>query len=340
MPGLIATSRAPYLWRMKHVTILVPETAIAAAVLDPQYLFAAVNQFSISAGAPAPFEVTLAGNSRDVSLLNGQVHIQPQQLLEDIRHTDLIIIPALSGDMKAAVAQNEAMLPWIVRQYQAGAEVASLCVGAFLLAATGLMDGKQCSTHWMFAPIFRDMYPEVILTEDRIITAQHRLYSSGGAHAYWNLLLYLVEKYTSREMAVLASKFFVLQQGPQTQSPFVIFKGQKDHGDHSIVAIQEYIEKNYAEKLSVDGLAELCGAGRRTFERRFKKATGNTVLEYLQRVRMEAAKKALELGHASIKEVMYQVGYADHKAFRDIFKKMTGMTPGDYRSKFIGLQEV
>src|SRR5690606_33765133 len=202
---------------------------------------------------------------------------------------DLIIIPALSGSIEHSLKLNADFIPWIVQHFKSGTEVASLCLGAFLLASTGLMDGKSCSTHWLFANEFRTMFPEVNLVDDKLITDENGLYSSGGANSYWNLLLYLVEKYTNREMAIMASKFFLLDIGRNSQSPFVMFRGQKEHGDPDILQAQEFIEAHYATKFTVDELAAQYGIGRRTFERRFKKATANTVVEYIQRVKIEAA---------------------------------------------------
>ncbi len=319
---------------MKNVIILVPETAVPAAIVDPRYMFTAVNEFYKAAGHQPFFNVRLAGLTSSVQLSEGLVTIHPDLLLKDVKKADLVIIPALSGSMAAALEKNAAFMPWIIDQYKSGAEVASLCVGAFLLASTGLLDGKACSTHWLFANDFRDMFPQVQLTHDRIITEQNGLYSSGGATAYWNLLLYLVEKYTSREMSVMAAKFFLLEMGREWQSPFMIFKGQKDHEDLEIVKAQEFIEKNYMSRLTVDDLSGKFGIGRRTFERRFKKATANTVIEYIQRVKIEAAKKQLESGRKTVNEVMYAVGYTDTKAFRDVFKKVVGMSPIDYRHKY------
>lgn len=321
---------------MKHISILVPETAVPAAIVDPRYMFAAVNEFFRSAGHRPFFDVHLVGMTSEVRLNDGLIAVHPDVLLDDVQKTDLIIIPAISGDVKKAIDQNKALLPWITQQYKQGAEVASLCIGAFLLASTGLMNGKNCSTHWLFANDFRNMFPEVQLVHERVITDQNGLYSSGGASSYWNLLLYLVEKYTTREMAIMASKFFLLDINRQSQSPFAMFKGQKTHEDIEILKAQEYIEQHFRSRLTVDELADRFNIGRRTFERRFKKATSNTVIEYIQRVKIESAKQQLESGRKTVHEVMYDVGYTDTKAFRDVFKKITGMSPVDYRSKYQG----
>lgn len=319
---------------MKNIAIIVPYTAVIEAVADPRYIFTAVNEFLKSEEQPPLFNVQLVGLTKEVKLADGIFSIHTDATIRNARKPDLIIIPALSGDLEAAIRQNQDFVPWITEQYQQGAEVASLCLGAFLLASTGLLNGKSCSTHWLFANEFRRQFPDVTLVDDKIITEQKGIYSSGGANSYWNLLLHLIEKYTSRQMAILAAKFFVLDIGRSSQSPFSMFKGQKLHNDPEIAAVQEFIEQNYQEKITVEDLCDKFGIGRRTFERRFKKATNNTVVEYMQRVKIEAAKKELETGRKTVSEVMYEVGYNDTKAFRDVFKKITSMSPVDYRNKY------
>jgi transcriptional regulator GlxA family with amidase domain len=319
---------------MKTVSILVPETAVLAAITDPRYMFTAVNEFLKAQGKPPLFQVQLVGQRKEVQLNDGTFSVHADVTLEEASQSDLIIVPAISGDFHYAMEANKAFVPWIIRQHQNGAEVASLCIGAFLLASTGLLNGKYCSTHWLFAHQFRTMFPEVILVDDKIITEQNGIYSSGGASSYWNLLLHLVEKYVNREISILAAKYFALDIGRNSQSSFVIFKGQKDHGDEAVIKSQEYIETHYQDKIQVEELADLVRLGRRTFERRFKKATTNSVVEYIQRVKIEAVKKQLESSHKTVSELMYEVGYTDTKAFRDVFKKVTGISPIDYRNKY------
>jgi len=319
---------------MLQVSILVPENAVMQAIADPQYLFTAVNQFLAVAGKKPLFHVQLVGLKKQVKINDGLFSINTSHLLKEVRKTDLVIIPALFGDMKTAIASNKKALPWINEQYQNGAEVASLCVGAFLLASTGLLDGKKCSTHWGFQNEFREMFPDVEVVEGSIITEEHRIYSSGGANSYWNLLLHLVEKYTDRETAILASKYFAIDIDRESQTTFSMFQGQKNHTDDAVRKAQEYIEKHFQEKISVDDLTELVSVGRRSFERRFKQATSNTVLEYIQRIKVEAAKRSFENSRKNMNEVMFDVGYTDTKAFRSVFKKVTGLTPIEYRNKY------
>jgi len=203
-----------------------------------------------------------------------------------------------------------------------------------MLAASGLLNGKTCSTHWAVADIFRHQFPEVNLQTDQLITDEQGIYTNGGAYSFLNLMLYLVEKYFDRQTAIFCSKVFQIEMDRQSQATFAIFTGQKQHGDDMVIKAQAYIEKNMQEKISVEQLAALFAVGRRNFDRRFIKATGNTPLEYLQRVKIETAKKAFETSRKNINEVMYEVGYSDIKAFREVFRKITGMSPLEYRARY------
>lgn len=319
---------------MKNVSILVAETAVMEAVADPRYLFTAANQFLEAFGRQPLFDVYFVGQTKDVKLQGGLYTVHADKTLDEVEKTDLIIVPALSGDMKTAVESNQEAVRWIISHHKKGTEVASLCLGAFLLASTGLLQGKQCSTHWAFANEFRTMFPEVELADGKIITEEQGIYTSGGANSYWNLLLYLLEKYTDRDTAILAAKYFAIDIDRKSQSAFMMFNGQKDHSDEEIKKAQQYIEENFTEKITIEQLADIAAISRRSFERRFKNATNNTVVEYIQRVKIEAAKRSFELSRKNITEVMYDVGYTDTKSFRTIFKRITGLTPVEYRNKY------
>ncbi len=319
---------------MKTVNILVPESSVMQAIAGPQYLFSAINQFLGTSGKQPLFKVQLVGTKKEVKLNGGLFSVHTDALLKDVKKTDLLIIPPLFGDMKTAIELNKKTLPWINEQYKKGAELASLCVGAFLLASTGLLNGKKCSTHWGFQNEFREMFPEVELMDGSIITEEQGIYSSGGANSYWNLLLHLVEKYTDRETAILASKYFAIDIDRESQTAFTMFQGQKNHADLEIKKAQILIEKHVRDKISVDELAEKVSIGRRSFERRFKQATNNTVLEYIMRIKVEAAKRSFESSRKNMNEVMVDVGYTDAKSFRNVFKKITGLTPVEYRNKY------
>jgi transcriptional regulator GlxA family with amidase domain len=293
-----------------------------------------VNEHLAKSGKAPIFEIQLVGLQKDTTIKKGLFKIYPDVLIREISHTDLIIIPAVHGDFEKILSANEDMLSWIVTQYKEGASVASLCIGAFLLAQTGLLKGRNCTTHWEFANDFRRMFPNINLLENKIITDEKDIYTSGGAYSWLNLILYLIEKYAGRDMAITCSKGFEIDIHRNNQSPFIIFSGQKDHEDEDIIKVQNFIEANIQSKIPVGELANMLSLGRRNLERRFKKATGNTVMEYVQRVKIEAVKKSLESSRLNVNEAMNRVGYTDAKAFRIIFKKVTGFSPLQYRSRY------
>jgi len=293
-----------------------------------------VNDWHAQIGREPLFDIQLVGVDKHTAQLDGLFSVKPNVMLDEVQKTDLIIIPAIHGDFEENRQRNLEFIPWIIRQYEQGAEVVSLCVASFLLASTGLLDGKHCSTHWQFANQFRALFPNAILQDEKILTESDGIYTSGGAYSFTNLILYLIEKHAGRDIAVMAAKGFMIDLDRNSQSPFMIFSGQKNHKDENILKAQAYIEQNFKEKIAVDDLCDNLALSRRTFERRFKKATANTVWEYLQRVKVEAAKKELELGRKTVSEIMYEVGYSDPKAFRDVFRKVTSMTPLDYLNKY------
>lgn len=320
---------------MRHISILVPEGDSSLSNLEATYkMFNMSNDQFRQLGKPCLFDVNLVGMTKDSKVSNGLFSITPDKTIDEVQSTDLIIIPAIHGNTEQVLESNAPFIPWMISHYNRGAELASLCIGAFLLAKTGLLNGKQCATHWLMASDFRRMYPEVQLVDDKIITDDQGLYTSGGAYSSLNLNLYLIEKYAGRSMSVLHSKIFEIDIDRQSQSPFIIFNGQKSHNDEAVLRAQEYIELQYSDKLSVDELAEMAATSRRSFERRFKQATNNTILEYIQRVRVESAKRNFETSRKSVSEVMFDAGYSDSKAFRSVFKRITGLTPVEYKKKY------
>jgi transcriptional regulator GlxA family with amidase domain len=320
---------------MKHVSLLIPVGDSSLSNLEATYkMFTMANDTLEKMGQSPLFSLQLVGLDKQARLSNGIFSVTPDTTIDEVETTDLVIIPAIHGAYQQVVEANQTFVPWIVRQYKQGAEVASLCIGAFLLASTGLLAGRKCATHWLAAAEFRKMFPAINLVDDKIITNENGIYTSGGAYSSLNLNLYLIEKFAGRDMAILHSKIFEIDIDRDSQSPFIIFQGQKEHHDETVKRAQEFIEQGYQEKITVEKLCGQYAIGRRTFERRFKKATHNTVVEYIQRVRMEAAKKDLEKGRKTVSEVMFDVGYTDAKAFRDVFGRYAGMSPANYRARY------
>ena len=323
---------------MKHLSILIPKgKAIVDTIIGSMNLFQMANNFHKKEGMSSQglFQIDLIGVTPETHAFNHFFNVTPTKTLDETSKTDLIIVPGLVGDLKEQIRINYPMVDWIRNQrIKHGSEVASLCRGAFLLAETGLMNGRSCATHWLTHDLFRQMFPEVQLMPEKVINEDNGIYSSGGAYSFLNLLIYLIEKYYGRETAIWCSKVAEIEFDRTDQNQFVVFNGQKEHADHSIKEVQEYIEQHYSEKLNVEVLADRIATSSRNFVRRFKKATHNTPIEYIQRVRIEAAKKRLESTTMTILQVMVGSGYNDDKTFRTLFKRYTGLTPLEYRKKY------
>ena len=321
--------------QLKHLTIIVPDGQNNLSSIVGSYkIFTKANEYRRSTGLKELFKIELAGISKEVEFYEGLFSVKPHTNISTILKTDLIIIPSLNHNYQKAIRDNKVLVDWIEKQYKHGAEIASICTGAFILAATGLIDGKSCSTHWAAADSFRSMFPKVNLQMDKFITDENGIYTNGGAYSFLNLIIYLIEKYYNRQTAIFCSKVFQIEMDRNSQSAFSIFTPQKLHGDEMVKKAQAYIENNLDEKISVEHLSSSLSVGRRNFDRRFIKATGNTPVEYSQRVKIESAKKAFETSRKTISEVMYEVGYSDVKSFREVFRKITGISPLEYRGKY------
>jgi transcriptional regulator GlxA family with amidase domain len=323
---------------MRHITIVVPDgqtnLSSVACIVGAYEILNRANDYSRDNGKKQLFKIELGGISETTDFVNGLLTVNRQSHISSITKTHLIIIPSLDPGYRSAVNGNKLLIEWIEKQYKNGAEIASMCTGAFMLASAGLLDGKNCATHWGSAETFRTLFPKVNLQEEKLITDEYGIYTNGGGYSFLNLVIYLVEKYYDRQTAIYCSKIFQIEIDRQSQSAFIIFNGQKHHSDEMVKQAQAYIESKPDEKISVEALSSRFAVGRRNFDRRFIKATGNTPVEYSQRVRIESAKKAFETTRKTINEVMYEVGYSDLKAFREVFRKITGMSPLEYRTRY------
>ena len=323
---------------MKHITILVPDGQVnmgtIATIVGVLEIFNEANLYWKKTGKEINYKIQTAGVSEKTEFSKG-ITLQPEINISQIKKTNLIIVPPSGIRSNAEVQKgNRTIINWIEQQYKLGAEVASMCSGIFMLASSGILDGKTCSTHWAHAEKFRNSFPDVHLKEENLITAESGIYTNGGAYSFLNLALFLVEKYYNKQTAIYCSKMFQVDIERNSQSSFTIFSGQKKHGDDTILKAQAYLEENFSGKISIEFLSEKFNIGRRNFDRRFIKATGITPLDYLQRVKIEAAKKSLEDTRKTVNEVMYEVGYNDTKSFREVFNRITGMSPIDYKSRY------
>jgi transcriptional regulator GlxA family with amidase domain len=317
------------------VAILNFEGVVPSSVAGPYDMLAKLPHIaqSLNIKTKTLFEVDIVNTSNLVS--KQPFNMVGNAVMSNRKIYDMVFIPAMNFTHIEHTLQNEtAMIKWIQRQYDNGADIGSMCLGAFVLAATGLLNGKRATTHWMGAPYFKQLFPNVKLEDDKVIIDEGRIYTSGAAFSFTSLIIYLIEKFCGRDMALAASKVFMIQVHDSSQHSFSIFNLQRNHEDNDIGRIQDYIEKNYDELLTINGLAEKFNMSSRTFIRKFTAITGNTPLEYIQRVRVEAAKRLLEKGKLTVEQVCMETGYGDFGFFRNIFKRLTGLTPQEYKKKY------
>ncbi len=321
---------------MKKVSILATHQTIATTVLGPMdVFFLAGRLWNIVYNQPMTpfFDVEIVSEKEGpVTCLNNLI-IQPHRTIAQVRKTDLIIISSITNRERKPNFNPET-IRWLQRQHRLGASIASVCTGAFLLAATGLLDGKTATTHWGFMDLFRERYPNVLLNPEKLITDEGTLYCAGALSAGIDLSIYLVEKYCGHEVAIQCSKALMHDMGRQSQAPYSVLQFQKKHADEAVLAAQSWLEAHFAEPVDMNDVARAHAMSRRSFERRFKKATGDTPLFYLQKTRVEAAKKMIEMEKATFDDISYRSGYENSGHFREIFKKHTGLLPTQYERYF------
>ncbi len=286
-----------------------------------------------SKGQPL-FKTEIISVSGEPVIANGGIALFPEKSIDDVKQTDLIMIPAmlLPFDLKSENVRTA--IEWLKKSYTKGTILASTCTGSFLLAETGLLNGKTATTNWHFGNMFKKNYPEVNLRIDKIVTEDQDLICSGAASAFLNLCLYFIKRFGSNRLASICSKTLLIDPDKQSQSPYMLHDFWKNHLDNQILSAQNWMENNFHNKISIDDIAEQAGISPRHFKRRFKKATNETPLAYLQHLRIEKAKQLLESSLETINEITWQVGYEDINSFRRLFKKNTGMSPKEFRNKF------
>ena len=323
---------------MKKVTILGLYNSLASTIFGPMDIFNQAgriwNRVTRSPSTPF-FEVTLASADGKPIQATNNIMLQPHCGIAQLGQSDLIVI-ASATYIKQIMERNPELAPWLKRQYQQGAQVASICTGVFLLAETGLLDGKTATLHWGFGRMLRQRYPRVKLATDRMFIDHGRIYCSAGVNAGMDLSLYLVEKFCGRQVAVQCAKTMILDLGRTAQTPYGSFLFPGDHNDPIVLEVQQWIEQHHAEPVDYEKLALEHRLSRRSLERRFKQATGLTPLAYLQRLRVETAKRLLEEGSHTFNEITYLVGYEDISFFRKVFVRLTGLRPKEYQRRFAG----
>lgn len=265
---------------------------------------------------------------------NNGIIITPDKPLNSVQDTDLILIPAFIFSNEIKKESFTGILEWIIESYHKGVSIAALCTGTFILAMTGLLDGKQATTNWQFIRRFKKNFPNVNLKPEKLLTVDSNLICSGAVTSIYHIALYIIEKYGSEQLASICSKSFLIDSGRDSQLPYATVDFNKNHGDKAVITAQHLMESRYQENFTIDDLAKEIGLSPRHFNRRFKKATGETPISYLQQIRIEEAKKRLETTDDNINEIIWKTGYEDISTFRRLFKKNTSLSPKEYRKKF------
>lgn len=265
--------------------------------------------------------------------------IAPTAAIESFRPDVIVVGSAMEAviaesQVERSLAQSQPMFAWLREAFEGGALLASVCTGSFILAEAGLLDGQVATTHWRAASAFRKRYPDVRLDEHQLLVDNGQVVCAGGATAFVDLCLYLVERLSTPAVALACSKLLVLDNRRFEQTPYMSFYGQKAHQDDAIRKAQSWLETHYAEPVAIDDVADIAHLGTRTFKRRFKDATGETPISYLQHIRIEAAKHLLESSREQTARIIWAVGYEDASSFRRLFKRTVGCTMEQYRKRF------
>lgn len=280
------------------------------------------------------FETKIAAVTRQPVLTNGGVRVQPDTAIESVKASDLILIPPQLNAQLPKDDELSHIIPWLKESYQRGGRIGAMCTGSFVLASTGLLNGKIATTNWLFVKKFKRQFPKVRLKPERILTEDEGLICSGAITAMYNLALYVIEIFGSEELSRKCSKILLVDQHRKSQLPYMATMFRKHHGDNQILNAQRWFEDNYASQFTIDDVANFVGLSPRHFKRRFKKATGENPLRYLQQMRLETAKTMLETSLENIEIITQQVGYEDSRTFRRLFKQYTSLSPREYRARF------
>lgn len=320
--------------------VAIPDAAISTL----SGIYDVMNAFEIMAdlgsepmGAP-PFSAEIVGEAAGLLDVASGVPVKVQREIEAVTETDIVIVPSIvlgpDGWKKGRYSE---LVEWLVAAHRGGALLCSACSGLFLLAETGLFDGKDATVHYGYARTFAETYPAVPVHPERVLVISGRreeLISSGASMTWHDLVLYLIARFAGSTAAQAVARSFALQWHQDTLTPYIVFEGKTDHGDAEILAAQEWLATHFSVANPVDGMIKRSRLKERTFKRRFTNASGLAPIAYVQRLRIEDAKRRLERTETAIDEIGWQVGYEDPAFFRRLFRRTTGLTPGAYRKRF------
>ncbi|MFT6910340.1 MAG: transcriptional regulator GlxA family with amidase domain [Oleiphilaceae bacterium] len=321
---------------MINVVIVMANECASSSVTSAVDIFTFANQIHQSqSGTNATHfkTVTVSWTGEQVAGLGGLI-LSPQAKAEAIEHADIILFPGFMQQIFSELPNLVSYHNWIKYHYQRGAYICSMCTGSFILAESGILDDKLATTHWHYARHFSKAYPQIKLNEKLILTEDQRVICAGGATAANDLILLLVEKFVSKELAYECSKILLINTARRSQSEYILTHFYRNHSDTSIGKVQDWLEDHFSENFSIEQVAQNFGFGERQFKRRFKRATSETPISYIQKLRVEFTKKQLALTNQNFETITFDAGYSDANSYRRLFKTTTGLTPSTYRKKF------
>ena len=322
-----------------HVSLVAVPGSLSSPITGLYELLGAfpmVSDFYDDVPFSSPFDVEIVGSARTTLTAPSGLPITIQRSIEEIERTDIVIVSTMAVE-EGGQNRHPELADWMRRMHEYGALLCSACTGLVVLAETGLLDGRQATTHWSFAPSFRRNFPNVELCIDEVLVAageREELVMAGGAASWQDLALYLIGRFVSPAASQAIGKYELLERHTEGQTPYLPFLPRTQHNDSLVLGVQEWLEKNFAVASPVAEMARIAGISSRAFERRFRRATGYSPIGYVQRVRIEEAKRRLEQSSTAIDRISWEVGYEDAAAFRRLFKRIVHITPGNYRRKF------
>jgi transcriptional regulator GlxA family with amidase domain len=324
-----------------HVSLLaIPEAVVStlSGIFDVMNAFAMMPPSGDAPSHAPPFRVEIVGLRAGPLELASRVPVTVQRSVAALDATDIIIVPSvLLGPEGWRKGGHPELVDWLRAMHRRGALLCSACSGIFLLAETGLFDGMDATVHYGYARAFAAAYPAVPIHPERVLVVSGRreeLISSGASMTWHDLVLYLIGRHAGATAAQAVARFFALQWHQDGLAPYIVFEGRNDHGDLAVQAAQDWIAGHSSVAKPVEGMIRRSGLAERTFKRRFTGATGLSPIAYVQRLRIEDAKRRLERTEASVDEISWQVGYEEPAFFRRLFKRVTGLPPGAYRRRF------
>jgi len=313
---------------MKKLALLIPEGKTSPlAITGVSTIFSLGRQYGLS------IDYKTLSRQGEAHLDAGKIILKTDASFDTKVFYDFLIIPSIIGPPDTSLQMNRELCAYVKASYQRGSQIVSMCTGAYLLAETGLLNGLQASSHYAAIEDLKMRFPQVKWKADKIITDQDGLYTSGGTLSSFNVLIYLIEKHFDKEIAYTIARMIQMDYPRKSQKPFYIFSNQKKHEDQLILTIQEHLENALDQHINLSLICREFGISRRSLNRRFKQATGENPLSYIQRIKVEQAKRWLEGNELAINEITNNLGYQDLESFRKVFKKISGLLPSEYRRK-------